>query len=190
MSFIIERWDCELRTTDYAYNGGGDEINKAIYLKEHAPSCGDGEFMNSAYLVVDTADQSRQNYYYYCCATTSALPCTNTKKTNEPTAVGAPEGNPTYLDQQNVDCEDQQLTYFRLLVKEDTWKYEYRCCISQQKRQCFDIQSSYATNNGGQVKYLSAHAISCPEYYGISRFQLENNNDRDQWQYIYRCCEV
>ena len=185
---VLGEWTCEWKFTNFDSDGGNNGSKQAIHLARHAPDCGSGKVINSFQLETNNLYQYR--YRYQCC--TAQLPCTNTNKENDFTDDGAPEGDPIYLDRQNVNCEDQPITYFHLVRKDsgDEWKYKYRCCNSQFTQQCVDKQTNFDTDGDRQTIYLDRHNVACPQYYGISRFQLNRNSGGDKYRYLYRCCKA
>ena len=106
---FTDEWSCEWKYTKFNNDGESSGKKNAIYLDRHAPDCGNGKGINSFQLERNVG-HPQYRYRYLCC--TTQLPCTNEGKENDYTDEGASLGDPFYLDRQNVNCEDQLLTFF------------------------------------------------------------------------------
>lgn len=187
---ILGTWNCEWKYTEYNDDGGAFNSLRAVFLDRHHPDCGEDKAINGFQLQRNSAG-NQYRYRYKCCST--QLKCSRKFKENDFTIDGAAEGDPIYLDRQNVQCNDQFLSSFGLVRKVGGgyWKYQYNCCEIKYSRQCVDKSTNFDTDGGKQTIYLDRHFVECPMYYGISRFQLNRNApDGTKYRYNYRCCRA
>lgn len=175
---------CNDKTTPWNDEGRG----RSHYLDRHLLKCNENQGLNRFRLVRNGQGQYR--YVYRCCDL--GVPCSekNTKNT-PPNADGA--GNMIYLDRHEITCgNDNFITSFRLIRPTSTQiSYRFDCCQVTRDKKCYNTQTPFNADGGGNTVYLDRHNVECNTGYSMTYIRLlRNGPPHDKVHYSFRCCEI
>lgn len=181
ISSALVPWTCEWKNTGWNADGNG----KSYFLDRHSLACEEGKAINYFHL---ERNGGKYRYKYRCCDTQSQ--CKNKLEKTPFTSDG--NGNTIFLDRQNIDCNKQFLSSFRMQRNGggNRLRYSFTCCEmpAKERTTCDNFNTPMNDDGGGNAIFLDRHEVTCGDNSALSHFKLVRGGNK--YQYQYTCCRT